>query len=286
MKKFLKLVYSSSVTFMDTLVSIFSVLLFSRFYIFRNLRELIDKKHNHCYIIANGPSLKYVIEDKKESDIFYGQDVFTVNLLYQTPFFFELKPSNHIIADNAFWDTAWDSTIEGIQIGFKENLMNVTWEMNLFVPSIGYPIIKRILAENEKITLIPYNNTPVIGYEKVSYFLYRKNLGMPKPTNVLNVGIFLALNLGYSRLYIYGADHTWMKDLFVDEDNDICCYQNHFYDSEIVPYKMPKGSLAMGLKSIVEALESYSVLNLYAKSINARIINKTRGSYIDIFDKE
>lgn len=286
MKKFLKLAYNNSILFTETVISVFSVLFFSKFFTRRNFQELIHKKHNHCYIITNGPSLKKVIEEEKEKNIFAGQDIFTVNLLYQTPFFYEIKPANHIIADNAFWDAAWDSRIEGIQSRFKENLLQVTWDMNLFVPSVGFPIIKKILAANEKITLIPYNHTPVTGYKGISHFLYRKNLGMPKPTNVLNVAIFMALNLGYKKLYIYGADHSWMKDLFVDEDNDVCCYENHFYDDVIEPYKMPKGSLAAGLKGIVEAFESYKILDFYAKSINSRIINKTKGSYIDVFDRE
>ena len=286
MKRILKSAYNNSVLLMETVISLFSVFFFSRFFVKRNLRELIYKKHDHCYIITNGPSLKKVFEKEIEKNIFAGQDIFTVNLFYQSTIFYEIKPANHIIADNAFWDVAWDSRIEGIQKTFKENLLRVTWDINLFVPFAGFSILKKILESNEKITLVPYNHTPVGGYKGIAHFLYRKNLGMPRPSNVLNAAIFMALNLGYKKIYIYGADHSWMKDLFVDENNNICCYENHFYDDVINPYKMPKGSLAEGLRGIVEAFESYKILNVYSKSIDSQIINKTKGSYIDVFDYE
>jgi hypothetical protein len=104
--------------------------------------------------------------------------------------------------------------------------------------------------------------------------------------NVLNAAIFVALNVGYKKLYLYGADHSWLKDLFVDQDNNICSYQNHFYDDNKIPYKMAKGSLKLGIQGIIDAFESYEILENYSKSINATIINKTQGSYIDIFKYE
>ena len=58
-------------------------------------------------------------------------------------------------------------------------------------------------------------------------------------------------------------------DLFVDEDNDVCCFENHFYDNTRKPYKLPKESLADGLRSIVEAFDSYKLLKEYSKSINS-----------------
>jgi len=158
--------------------------------------------------------------------------------------------------------------------------------MNLFVPNDGYQCILDLLSSNSKITLISYNRTPVSGFKSISYFLYKRNLGMPRPSNVLNAAIFVALNMGYKKVYLYGADHSWLKDLFIDEQNNLCCYQNHFYDDNVEILKMPKGSLSDGLMGIVGAFDSYKKLNEYAKQLDSRVINKTNGSYIDIFDHE
>lgn len=282
MKEFLKSTFSNAVILSETVISVLSVFFFSSFFGKKNLKEIPKNGNDKCFIITNGSSLRKVLES--EIEIFLDQDLFTVNLFYQTSYFFEMKPSNHVIADNAFWDPTSDERLKGIQNNFKEQLLKVTWEMNLFVPSQGIEIIKKVLETNSNIKLIPYNMTPVSGIRSISHFLYRQNLGMPKPTNVLNAAIFLTLNMGYKKIYIYGADHSWIKDLFVDEENDVCCYENHFYDNIRRSYKLPKGSLAIGLKSIVEAFESYKLLDIYSKTINARIINKTKGSFIDVFD--
>lgn len=284
MKKYVKLAFFGSVKFIETLISISSVVLFSSFSTARNFKRYKkNNKNTDCFIIGNGYSLRKVLND--EIEIFGDQDVFTVNLFYETIFFHRIKPPGHIIADEGFWQSTFDERILEVQKRFKENLLTVTWNMNLFVPYEGYMKLSKVLESNELIKIVPYNRTPVTGNAKISHFLYRKNLGMPKPSNVLNAAIFLGLNLGYKKIYLYGADHSWISDLFVDENNDICCYENHFYDNTRTSSKMSKGSLSLGLKSIVDAFESYKLLDIYAKRMNSRIINKTKGSFIDIFDK-
>lgn len=284
MKHIMKTAYNIGSDFTQTLISVLSVLIFSKIFFRKNFQKLVNKKYNYCYLIANGPSLKDVFKDG--AGVFELQDVFTVNLFYETHFFEKIKPKNHIIADNAFWLPAEDERIEGILERFEKHFLALSWEINLFVPYAGYKVISKKLEANKNVKVVPYNHTPVSGFKKISYFLYRNNLGMPRPANVLNAAIFLALNAGYKKLYLYGADHSWLEDLFVDENNNICSYQNHFYDEKKVPYKMAKGSLKAGIQGIVDAFASYDILNNYSKSINSRIINKTKGSYIDIFDYE
>jgi hypothetical protein len=283
MKIFLKAFYKQSITLIQTIISIFSVLFFSKFTLRTNLKKY-KRKFDYCFLVGNGPSLKKIIREEK--GIFIGQDVFTVNLSYESSFFREIKPKNHIIADSGFWKPAEDDRMKGIQKRFKDYLLEVTWEMNLFVPYAGCEFVTKTLSANKKIAIIPYNHTPVNGYKCISHFFYRNNLGMPRASNVLNAAIFIALNVGYKKLYIYGADHSWLKDLFIDENNNLCSYQNHFYEDKKVPYIMAKGSLLEGLRGMIEALESYKLLDIYSKSVNSMVINKTDGSYIDIFDHE
>lgn len=284
MKKIAKYLFNKSLLFIDTLVSVLSVFLFSSFSNKRKLKFIPVKGVEKCLILTNGVSLKRVL-DSGEVD-FSECDIFTVNLFYETNYFFDLRPTNHVITDNAFWDKTNDSRLLGIQKRFKEQLLKVTWDLNLFVPFHGANPIKQILQENKNIKIVSYNMTPVSGIKKIAHILYLLNLGMPKASNVLNATIFLALNSGYKSIHIYGADHSWIQDLFVDEDNDVCCFENHFYDNTRKPYKLPKESLADGLRSIVEAFDSYKLLKDYSKSINSKILNKTKGSFIDVFDKE
>lgn len=284
MKKIAKYLFNKSLLFIDTLVSVLSVFLFSSFSNKRKLKFIPVKGVEKCLIMTNGVSLKRVLDSGEVN--FSECDIFTVNLFYETNYFFDLKPANHVVTDNAFWDKTNDSRLLGIQERFKEQLLKVTWDLNLFVPFHGANQIKQILQENRNIKIFSYNMTPVSGIKKIAHILYRLNLGMPKASNVLNATIFIALNSGYKSIHIYGADHSWIQDLFVDEDNDVCSFENHFYDNTRKPYKLPKESLADGLRSIVEAFDSYKLLKEYSKSINSKILNKTKGSFIDVFDKE
>ncbi len=285
MKKFLKSAYSNTINLIQTLISVASVVLFSSFVAARKFKKLVklSGEQNECYVMGNGASLKKVLEE--EIEMFLGKDVFTVNLFYETPYFEKLKPKNHIIADGGFWEQTVDQRILGIQNRFKDCLMKVTWKMNLLLPYDGLDILGKVLKENQNITLIPYNRTPVSGYQSISHFLYKRNLGMPKPTNVLNAALFLSLNLGYNKVNLYGADHSWISDLFVDENNNVCCYDNHFYDQKRSYSVMARGSLAVGLQSIVEAFSSYELLEDYSKKLNVKIVNRTKGSFIDVFDR-
>ena len=52
---------------------------------------------------------------------------------------------------------------------------------------------------------------------------------MPRPRNVLIPSIMLAINSGYRRVYVAGADHSWLKTLSVDDENRVVSIQPHFY---------------------------------------------------------
>jgi hypothetical protein len=283
MKSIFKSVNNQLILLSKTTVSLLSVLFFSSFFTAFKFQKYY-KKNDECLLIGNGYSLKEVLE--KNIGLFIGKDVFSVNLFYETAIFSEIKPNNYIIADDAFWKLTSDERLLGIQSSFYKNIAKVTWNMKLFIPNEGYKIILKRLPRNDKIQLLSYNRTPISGYKFISHLLYKLNLGMPRPANVLNAAIFVALNLGYKNIYLYGADHSWMKDLLVDEKNNICCFQNHFYDEKKEIFKIPKGSLSDGLRSIVDAFDSYRQLNIYSEYLKTHIVNKTKGSFIDIFDNE
>ena len=102
MKKIAKYLFNISLLFIDTLVSVLSVLLFSSFSNIRKLKFIPVKGVDKCLILTNGVSLKRVLDSGEVN--FFECDIFTVNLFYETNYFFDLKPANHVVTDNAFWD--------------------------------------------------------------------------------------------------------------------------------------------------------------------------------------
>ena len=113
---------------------------------------------------------------------------------------------------------------------------------------------------------------------------------MPRPRNVLIASIMVALREGYRDIAVVGADHTWSRDLWVDDRNRVISVQKHFYkdnekEFERVAQEYAGYHLHDILNSLTIAFRSYHQIADYADKIGARIVNCTPGSFIDAFPR-
>ena len=283
MKKILKKLFNSTLILCQSLISVISVLIFSSFNLSRKNKKQSFNDNQECFILGNGPSLKQELTENFNFFLARNKNILCVNLLCEDPVFYELKPSYYIITDEGFWNETNDERILNIQKQFVLKMQSVNWDFTLFIPNDGKTYFENKL-NNKFVKICYYNRTPVNGFKCIRHFLYRKDLGMPAPHNVLIAAIFVFINMGYKNINVYGADHSWVADLYVDENNDLWSYQNHFYDDKKVAFKLKKGSLYTGLQGIVKAFESYQLLREYSESIGAKIINRTKKSFLDIFE--
>ena len=100
----------------------------------------------------------------------------------------------------------------------------------------------------------------------------------------------LAFRLGFKKIYLAGADHSWLPQLSVDDNNRVITRQPHFYkDSEQhnkqVDAEYANIHLHEVLYSMYVAFRSYFVIRDYAERIGCKIINITPGSFIDAFER-
>lgn len=101
----------------------------------------------------------------------------------------------------------------------------------------------------------------------------------------------IALYLGFNKIFLFGADHSWMKDIWVDEENNVLLQQKHFYDlDKAVPRHMDylgKGKRKMHevLIKFYHSFKGYFEIDAYSKSQGKIIYNCTPGSYIDAFKR-
>jgi len=114
---------------------------------------------------------------------------------------------------------------------------------------------------------------------------------MPRPHNVMIPSIFIALSLNVKEIALIGIDHSWLKEIYVDEQNNALFFNQHFYDKEISAKKFDKyGKTYLKLHEILmtlsKAFESYHILEEYSKTKNIKIYNCTKGSYIDAFERK
>ncbi len=273
----------------QSLLSFIKIIILSKWFL---PKPKIKKIHHEVVILGNGPSLSDTIANNP--DFLQNKDLFAVNFFWKSPYFTKIKPRYYVILSENYWaKNQIPTNKEGRLATFKELAKAVDWEMHLFVPALAkkQKTWKQELEKNKNIHIHYMNITPVEGLRKISFFFFRLGLGLPRPHNVLIPSIKFAIDFKYSTIYIIGAEHSWLKDIFVADDNTVFLNQRHFYNLNAKPevmyrsYKNEARTLGEILAKFVYTLNSYFYLNDYAKSNNVNILNATKGSYIDAFDR-
>jgi hypothetical protein len=274
-----------------SILSILKILILSSFKTSLKVNLLKEE----TIILANGPSLLDTLT--RYPDIIKNRNVFCVNYFAISPFFMQIKPAYYVITAPEIWyDNMDEERKKKYRHLFETISEQVQWPLHLFLPFLARksPVftgqINPILSQNHNIHVHFFNQSPVEGLKTISFFLFRKRLGMPRPHNVLIPSIVLVLNLGSKKIYLLGADHSWLKEISVDADNNVLFSQKHFYDPEAGPGKLIKlgnrpKRLHELLMKFVHAFSGYFVLREYAEKLDAVILNATPGSFIDAFDR-
>lgn len=263
---------------------------------------LASKSKDQLLVLGNGPSIANDLE--KLIKLNETVDSLGVNYFAATNEFLMFKPRFYSIVSKQYWgtdeNTAWDNDRKRI---FDILLEKVDWEMHLFVPMIARnsESWKRHMAKNPNIKVNYFNLTPLDdfpGYFKKSLETYK---ACPRPHNVLIPSILFGINMNYPTIYIAGADHSWIPEIFVTHDNVVMAAQKHFYaeqlkslDSTLLsdnakPFFYPNTVKSMKLHEVLHkfyySFKSYWFLQEYAALKGTTIYNLTEGSYIDAFEK-
>ncbi len=279
-------------TFLDnlgkTIATLARLILLSKW----NVKIKKTKQTKEIVILGNGPSLKEMIT--KQIDFLKDKELICVNHFPTTEFYTQLKPRFYMTSAPDLWlDNIDNQFVEASNRLFTAMTEKTNWHIDFFIPfeSQKYKRWQNILHENKKIHIFFYNNTPIETWKVLRHFLFRKNFGMTRPHNIMVPSIFNAMNLGYKKIYLFGAEHSWLKDISVNENNQALINQKHFYDEQTSkPQTLDKrGVGARRLHEILHkfmlAFKGYFVLNEYAKSQNVQILNATPNSFIDAFER-
>ncbi len=247
-----------------------------------------------CVLLGNGPSLKPIVE--KHSAFLSGKYLIAVNHFALTALYSELKPQGYVISAPEYW-------IEGVTPSWKEERIrfftalqeNTSWPLTLFLPS-GARKVKywqEMLVQNPNIRIHFYSNLPIEGFRRFVYFSLDRQWGIPRSHNVLGHSLSLSLFMRFKKIYLVGAEHSWLKDIWVDEDNTVYMSHTHFYSQgqakplPLYPHLLNSGQKRLHhiLYKFMNTFQSYFTLEGYARKKGTEIINVTPGSYIDAFPR-
>ncbi len=263
--------------------------------VFLSKSGLKIKQTQHCnnnlILLGNGPSLTDYITNNR--DKIAESHNLALNHFATTNYFEEIKPEYYVaIAHDLFLDDVMPEHIQASNKLFETMASKTTWKMIFFVPYFAKKQSRwqKILQSNTNITVRYFNETPVEGFEGFCNLAYSKNWGMPRPHNVMIPSISISILLNYRNIIITGADHSWLKDIFVNENNETMFVNKHFYDKKVDAqrfYQLGKRPMKLHefLESLASAFASYHSLKRWADTKQIKILNTTQGSYIDAFDR-
>ncbi|MBN2779254.1 MAG: hypothetical protein JXR36_16605 [Bacteroidales bacterium] len=247
---------------------------------------------NRIVLLGNGPSFKNSIDENLK--FFQNSELICLNHFAITEYYMVLKPKYYfVIAHDLFLDDTLDDYKNASIKLFNAIAEKTKWPLKFFITYEAKSEMRwqQILSQNKYIEIVFMNITPVEGFRCLRYHWYKKGLGMARPHNVMIPSLFFSINNGAKEVIIIGAEHSWLQELHVDENNTTLFFNKHFYDTQYNAKKCNyKGTSFMKLHEVIRsfsyAFESYHELNEYANSKNVKIYNCTPTSFIDAFERK
>ena len=244
------------------------------------------KKHSRCIVMGNGPSFIWMMEKIKEKNI--GEyDLIAVNHMALTSQYDKYKPSIYILCDPAFWFVGERRAVEKARNMYQAMIAKTTWPLQVYIPYDSNEVdIAAVFARNKNITLNFYNKTKFEGLTKLTYWIYKKQWGMPRAQNVLIAALMLSIHSQYKKVLLVGADNDWLHNLWVDEFNRLRYSDFHYYKEDrmdtdrIIPGRLHEECL-----SLYFTFKGYVDIERYARREGVEILNLNGSSFIDAFIK-
>lgn len=277
--------------FSQSIATLSKVLIQSRYQTALKKESTRDK----CIIIGNGPSFKTSLTKFKQ--VLVKNDCLCVNSFVSTDEFEEIKPKYYVLCAPFFFYS--DEVLSPYYKNLKHNTFaaienKVKWDFHLVVPMFAKKSkeFKSVIKNNKHITPYYVNLTPIEGLSSINHFFFKRKMGLPRPHNVLIPSIMQMIHTGYKEIYIIGADHSWLSEISVNEQNEAMVNQKHFYDeNESRPQKMM--DRASGPRKLHEILDKFQLsfkgyweIKAYAAKLGIKIYNSSEVSMIDAFERK
>lgn len=242
-------------------------------------------------ILGNGPSLDEDIHGALPA--LASVDLMGVGRLAESALYGALKPRYYVFVDPMWWSPVAPAVTQVLRSNLFECMRRTTqWPMTIIAPNEAAPFFKEAFSDAPNLTLAFFNNTPVTGEPWLTKAVYDRGLGMPPAQNVLVACLYLSLHMGYKKIMLLGADHSWHETLALDDQNRVCLRDRHFYDKAVAmrPFTMdgsPDKIFTMDalFLALSRMFAGYWQIATYAGTQGAHIINASSVTYIDAFQR-
>jgi DNA-binding transcriptional regulator/RsmH inhibitor MraZ len=166
--------------------------------------------------------------------------------------------------------------------------------MNIFIPMEAnkYGLLSTIPQKNSFIKIVKINLTEIWGPEKFKNYCYKKNYAMPPMQTVLVAALYIAINIGYKKIFLVGADQNWHENIKITRRNIITYEDAHFYKpNDTIPTLDTNSnrtaffSMSNFFITISRVFSGHEELARYSKYMHSLIFNASEKSYIDAYKR-
>lgn len=233
----------------------------------RNGRLKNRHKDRRCFIICNGPSLS-----KQEISPLADEITLVVNAFWKHPMIGALKPNYYLLADPGLFDGSEPFLNSGFSMTTDQYFRSVRTkapQSEFIVPFLGY----RTIQEKSYLPLERlyfFASIGLVGFGDINFPDLAQMI--PGVQNVSQLAIMTAMYMGCSPIYLLGLDHDWFATWGATNDfNGKSAMLPRTYRCE--------------LERQLRLWRGYEQLLRVANVHGTRILNATRGGYLDVFER-
>ncbi len=230
--------------------------------------EIFRDRHkgSRCFVIGNGPSLKdqdlspLADEITLVSNYFHRHSVISES--WQPKYYFLTDPMYFDGREPIEWIREIVSTIHAAPF-FVPHHAREFIDTNHLLPDDRTYYVGMCTGKEDEWSALPDFTTPIPGVQ-----------------TVVQLAIMAGMFMGCSTIYLMGLDHNWLSHGGVGIN---------FYSKEEVK-DQPQGNVAgWDYKSLMLAMTTmwhvYEMLQRIARTHGIKIINVTRGGFLDVFER-
>lgn len=260
---------------------------------------MINKYNGKAFVLATGPSLKHDLEEYDVGNRAFDENTFVVNLFPNDAHFKKIKPKHLCLSDPMFYHD-YPGKTESIRKMYDILQNEVDWDIYVYICFFSDEENEKLISysrvTNKYIHFIKLNRKHCSNLiPNLRNKLYSTGRYMPEDGTIANTAIYVALLEGFKEIELYGVDHTMCHDLVVNEKNELCSLDTHFYDNEKPilkpfidvhstdnkPFKVNDFFYIMYVM-----FNSHELLKSFADYLGAKIYNCTPNSMIDSYERK
>lgn len=261
-----------------------NITLIFRTHSFEHFKRLPLALSKTAYIFANGPSASLHFDEIKNLSK-EEYEVFVMNFFANTEDFLRIKPQNYCLVDPAFISEVNEEKIKNLLDVFNTK---VDWNMTLYVNYFRSTNTLKSLWQltNPHINIVHINTiSECKSFRNIMNWCYDHNLASPIIGTVLSLCIFVGIKRKFKEIRLYGVEHSFFKNIMVNEKNQVCNFEEHYYDKEIMVHPI-KMNMAEYIQDKLIMFIGHNQLRTFADYKGVKIINCTPNSWIDSYEKE